>query len=371
MKDIRKTSDPTFVSDVDAMSMELDMDDDLPQKKRFSRHTIYCILGTLALVAIATTIIIFDVQYNQMTGTLPSWMGDTMKNVRDLILSDNHFEGSLPESMTNMEHLTTLAINDNSFSGDVAAVVNSMGALKYLYADNNLFNSKIDFNFLTELMNLEELDLSGNQFTSDELSLHLFLMQSLRVLNLHDNALAGSILDAVPPQANLEFLSLYGNSLTGSIPQTIHELSGLTHLDLSRNLFTGVPPDSISYLEGLRYLYLSDNQFDAGEVPAFYQDLAGLEEFSMAKAKRTGTIPEWLADLNNLMLLDLSENELTGTIPDAVIDLPDLRFLLLHRNQLTGEIQEGMLRADNLGKSETIVLLHRATAHAIVTHSLV
>jgi len=293
----------------------------------------------------------FDVQYNEMTGALPSWLGDTMKNLRDLSLSDNQFEGPLPQSMSQMEHLTTLAIDDNNFSGDMASVVNLLAALKYLYADNNAFDSKIDSTFLTESMNLEELDLSGNQFTSDEgLPLHLFLMQSLRVLDLHDNALEGPLLDDVPPQSNLEFLSLYSNSLSGSIPPTIHNLNGLTHLDLSRNQFTGAPPDSISYMEGLRYLYLSDNPFDAGEIPAFYQDLASLEEFSLAKAVRTGSIPEWLARLDNLMLLDLSENELTGTIPDAIFDLPSLRFLLLHRNQLTGEIEDGIIRADTLGK---------------------
>lgn len=57
MKDMRKTSDPTFTSDVDAMTMELDMDDDLPRRKRISRHTLYCILGSLAFIAVATTII--------------------------------------------------------------------------------------------------------------------------------------------------------------------------------------------------------------------------------------------------------------------------------------------------------------------------
>lgn len=291
----------------------------------------------------------FDVQYNEMTGILPSWLGDTMKNVRDLSLSNNQFDGPLPESMVNMEHLTTLAIDDNNFTGDIGAIVNSMDTLKYLYADNNAFSSKVDFKFLTENMNLEEVDLSGNQLTSNEFPLHLFLMQNLRVLDLHDNLLEGSIVDSIPGQNKLEFLSLYGNSLSGSIPDSIRELSGLTHLDVSRNLFTGDPPDSISYLENLRYLYLSDNEFDPGIVPSFYQDLTNLEEFSLAKAKREGEIPEWLGNLGNLMLLDLSENELSGSVPDSIFDLPALRFLLLHRNQLTGSVADGVVRAEGLG----------------------
>jgi len=60
MKDMRDISDSAFSSDVDAMSMEMDIDmDDTPQKKRISRHKVFCILGSLALLAIATTIMIF------------------------------------------------------------------------------------------------------------------------------------------------------------------------------------------------------------------------------------------------------------------------------------------------------------------------
>ena len=202
---------------------------------------------------------------------------------------------------------------------------------------------------MVELEQLREVDLSGNQFVGNGLPFHFFMMTHLRVLDLHDNALEGPLLDDIPQQPSLEFLSLYGNGLTGSIPNTIHELNGLTHLDLSRNQFTGQVPDSISFMEGLKYLYLSDNLFESGEIPMFYLDLTNLEEFSMAKAMRTGTIPEWLGSLTNLMLLDLSENELTGTIPDSVFDLPSLRFLLLHRNQLEGKVEDGIIRADKLG----------------------
>ena len=53
-----------------------------------------------------------------------------MKNLRSLSLSDNQFEGALPESMTNMNHITTLAIDDNKFTGDMASVVNVMDSLK-------------------------------------------------------------------------------------------------------------------------------------------------------------------------------------------------------------------------------------------------
>lgn len=54
-KDMRKTSDPTFASDVADIEMELDDD---YQRKRFSRHKIYCILASLAFLAAVVTIIV-------------------------------------------------------------------------------------------------------------------------------------------------------------------------------------------------------------------------------------------------------------------------------------------------------------------------
>lgn len=62
MKDMRDISDANFSSDVDAMTEEMDMHDmppDTPRKKRLSRHKVYCIVGSLALVAIAATILGF------------------------------------------------------------------------------------------------------------------------------------------------------------------------------------------------------------------------------------------------------------------------------------------------------------------------
>lgn len=59
MKDMRGISDKAFSSDVDAMSIDMDIHEQMPRKKRLSKHTLYCMLGTLALVAITATILAF------------------------------------------------------------------------------------------------------------------------------------------------------------------------------------------------------------------------------------------------------------------------------------------------------------------------
>lgn len=292
----------------------------------------------------------FELQYNKLTGTLPSFLGDDMKQLRVLSLSNNKLQGQLPSSMSKMKHLTTLALDDNKFSGDMASVVNGMVSLQYLYVDNNSFDSMIDNFFLTEIPRLEEVDLSGNQFATNDLPPHLFLMAHLRVLDLHDNDLAGSLPNDIPKQVTLEILDLSSNRLSGTIPSSIQQLRSLTHLDVSSNQFSGLIPDTISSLQNLTYLFLSNNRLEANPFPEFVVQLTNLRELSMAKTSRFGIMPEWLGELSDLVLIDLSENELTGTIPDSIWNLPSLKYLLLRRNYLEGRVSEGLVRAENLGK---------------------
>jgi Leucine-rich repeat (LRR) protein len=254
--------------------------------------------------------------------------------------------------MSNLKHLTTLALDDNSFTGDMASVVNGLVNLKYLYVDNNSFDNTIDDLFLAANTHLEEIDMSGNRFATNDLPAHLFLMVHLRVLDLHNNDLAGRLPNDIPKQASLEILDLSSNRFSGTMPSSIQQLSSLTQLDVSSNQFTGLIPYTFSSMRNLSSLSLSNNPLDEDPFPEFVAFLTNLKELSMAKTGRRGILPNWLDRLSNLVLLDLSENELTGTIPDSIWDLADLKYLLLQRNQLEGSVSKGLLRSENLGKFE-------------------
>jgi Leucine-rich repeat (LRR) protein len=293
----------------------------------------------------------FELQYNALTGTLPSYFGE-MTELQVLSLSNNDLQGALPSSMSNMKHLTTLALDDNSFTGDMASVVNGMVNLKNLYVDNNFFDSIFDDLFLKESPQLEEIDMSGNRFATNDFPAHLFSMVHLRVLDMHDNDLAGKLPNYISKQVSLEILDLSSNRLSGTIPLSIPQLSSLTHLDVSSNQFSGLIPYALSSMRNLSYLFLSNTPFDEDLFPEFVAQLTNLKEPSMAKTGRMGIFPEWLGELNNLVLLDLSQNELTGTIPDSIWDLAALNYLLLQGNHLEGSVSEGLLRSESLGKFE-------------------
>ena len=72
MKDMRGRSDADFSSDVDDLAMEMDMHEQTSRKKRMSTHKLYCMAGSLVLVAIAATILVFFSKGGDDSGGSPS-----------------------------------------------------------------------------------------------------------------------------------------------------------------------------------------------------------------------------------------------------------------------------------------------------------
>lgn len=106
MKDMREISDSAFSSDVDAMSMEMDMHD-MPQKRKLPRHKLYCMLGSLVLLAIAATIVTFfskensDVDsYGSPSSSPPDLSQDTSESPRVDAIIDLLIEKGVSDSAT-------------------------------------------------------------------------------------------------------------------------------------------------------------------------------------------------------------------------------------------------------------------------------
>lgn len=67
----------------------------------------------------------------------------------------------------------------------------------------------------------------------------LLLPAALRVLNLNDNNLYGSLPPSLDRLASLEQLLLGGNRLTGAVPPYLGTFAGLRYVALDNNQFTG------------------------------------------------------------------------------------------------------------------------------------
>jgi Leucine-rich repeat (LRR) protein len=257
-----------------------------------------------------------DLKLNQLTGSIPHFLGD-LQRLQVLGLSKNQLEGTLPGSLGTLG-LKTLAIDGNILTGDLAPVA-MMTSLEYLYAEENDLHGNLDHGLLADLKSLIEADLSGNRLESAQIPTHLFSLPQLRVLDLSDNSISGSLPESLPDNSVLEYLNLRMNSMPSSIPDSISNLRALTHLDLEANAFTGdLPADSLASLKDLSYLFLGKNPLNDAIMPGSFQSLTGLRELSMDDVGLQGEIPTWMGNLSNLKLLDLRNNQLTGGSLEAV-----------------------------------------------------
>ena len=119
------------------------------------------------------------------------------------------------------------------------------------------------------------------------------------VLDVHDNAMVGSVPSAVWTLSALEYLDWSGNAVNSNFP------SGATSLNLTYVQTASVPR-----------LACSDCWYRVGDCDRW---------LSLANASLTGTFPVEVTAMSSLTGLSLSGNALTGTIPEAISSLTALR----------------------------------------------
>lgn len=150
-------------------------------------------------------------------------------------------------------------------------------------------------------------------------------LTQLRVLDLHNNALTGTIPLDYGRLSHLEYLDLSVNQISGAIPETFGDLTALQSLNLVYNELTGPIPATIGLIAPLRNIDLSYNQIN-GELPNSLADLTALETLRLRDNQLEGAIPFGLGDLANLTEINLTFNQLTGIVPSALYQVPIHRF---------------------------------------------
>jgi Leucine-rich repeat (LRR) protein len=204
-------------------------------------------------------------------------------------------------------------------------------------------------------------------------------LDSLRELDLSNNALSGDVLLAISRLKKLKVVKLSGiGGLSGEGMQYLCALRDLTTLDISNNGIVADVSGLLCCLPKAENINLSRNQF-FGSLPACMLQMTALQRFDVSRNRLTDTLPWWLLSVGRLETLNLRANSIGGVIPavwgidatqlvaqvrpvagvqkisanrtDAVAE--GLRVLNLGRNRLTGEIPGSL---GNLGSLLTLVL---------------
>ncbi|KAF3330227.1 putative LRR receptor-like serine/threonine-protein kinase [Carex littledalei] len=307
-----------------------------------------------------------DLSQNQFSGKIPANFG-MLKNLSWLGLEDNHLEakeasdwdfiqsltnctmldylsldmnnlsGSLPSAVGNLSTgLSWLTMWDNQITGEIPSEISNLANLNTLGLKGNQFSGKIP-DSICQLTNLEALILFGNQL-SGPIPSCIGNLTRLNEFYLHHNQLQGEIPPSIGNCKNLNILDLSHNRLSGSIPKELLSLSSLSYyLSLSHNLLSGPLPPEIARLQSLGYLDISYNNL-SDQIPNGLGQCLALETLTMNNNFFNESIPVSFKNLRGLKVLDLSNNNLSGDFPDYLAEFPFLQHVNLSFNDLTGKV---------------------------------
>lgn len=345
-----------------------------------------------------TSLQVFEVQSNQLTGPLPSFSG--LNSLQTILLSDNKFTSIPPDFFNGMTSLQSVYLDNNPFSSwAIPDGLKSASTLQMFSASSanisgplpDFFGSET-FSSLTHLhlalnnlegplpssfagSSIQSLWLNG-QTSSSRLNGSIAILQNMTQLGqvwLHSNSFSGPLPDFTP-LIQLQNLSLRDNSLTGPVPDSLVALKSLMMVNLTNNLLQGKTPQFSSSVKV--DMSANSNSFclpdpgvecdprvnsllsvgrDLGYPNVFAENWKGNDPCASKWQGITcntgnitvvnfhgmglsGTISPSFSQIISLQRLLLSNNNLTGTIPDELTKLPNLVELDVSNNQIYGKV---------------------------------
>ncbi|KAL2620088.1 hypothetical protein R1flu_000293 [Riccia fluitans] len=280
-------------------------------------------IGNIPPLSNLTQLQVLSLARNQLDGPIPTYL-NTLLSLVSLDISSNSFNGSVPE-LTTLVNLYELNLANNTLTGFRDPKFPGPKNLKHLFTSRNQFRGSLPAG-LTQMMNLEVLDMSFNKFSGEIPEGLARQMNHSYWLDLSHNQLEGNIpndLFLAPQRRQALSLNLSYNLLTGSIPgvPVVNESDFwyFAALDLSHNQLVGSLPAPLTLeinQSTPRILWLEDNQL-TGDLVELLPRWSFTEEIRLAKNRFTGDLTDMIENWSilsyKLQILDLSDNLLTMT----------------------------------------------------------
>uniref|UniRef100_A0A7N0T519 Protein kinase domain-containing protein n=1 Tax=Kalanchoe fedtschenkoi TaxID=63787 RepID=A0A7N0T519_KALFE len=330
---------------------------------------------------------------NNFAGFISAQSISICYRLRSLNVSENLFNGVLPEFEPEFSYLEELDVSSCSFTGEIPSSFGRFPALKVLKMESNLLSGSIPA-FLGNLSQLTRLELAYNPLKEaplpgeignltklenlwlaglnliGEIPESIGRLSSLKNLDLCNNNLSGAIPASIGQLKNVTQILLYVNRLSGKLPDSIGECTSLISLDVSQNslsgefpvkltappietlhlndnFFTGALPKEIALMRNLINLLLFNNSF-SGELPAELGRNAYLYEVDVSTNNFTGELPRDLCFRKSLSRLITFSNRFSGRLPDAYGECGSLTYVRVQGNQLSGTVPESFWSLPNL-----------------------
>ena len=156
-----------------------------------------------------------NVEMDTLKGELPTWIGDSWRQLTILILVNGDLTGELPTSLCNLAQLQSLRLFNNSLSQQIPTCI-------------------------CELRALQDLELSDNTFIGPIPSC-IGDIQELSSLYFSRNNLSGILPDSLGDLKQLQLMDVSTNMLYGTVPSTLNGLATeIVELSLCYNKFSQI-----------------------------------------------------------------------------------------------------------------------------------
>ncbi len=252
------------------------------------------------------------------------WFGISVvgNRVTSIVLPNNNLTGHIPSAIGNLTQLTfDLRLENNSITGSIPASIGNLTILK-------------------------QLNFAGNQL-SGVLPQEIGNLAKITYLDVSFNKITGNIPATIGGLNQLSSLFLNVNKLSGNIPSTICFLPNLLFCYLDYNQLSGGIPPQIGNLTSLKTFSASNNQL-SGNIPFSIGNLGNLATLDVSVNQLSDTLPPTIGNLTNLINLKLQYNQFNGFLPKVVGDLPKLVSCYLNNNRFKGKIPSGFSTNANL-----------------------
>ncbi|KAM3731249.1 hypothetical protein ACB098_12G148500 [Castanea mollissima] len=270
-----------------------------------------------------------------------SWVGvDCDKksgHVIGLELINSCLYGSInsSSSLFQLVHLQLLDLSYNNFNfSQIPSSIGNLSKLQYLRLFDSFFAGQIPSE-ISQLSKLSSLDLSCNSYPSScsVLGLVSFDPSSKRLLELkrpHFESLVQNL-------TNLEELSLSLVNIPYPVPSLLANMSSLSFLILTSCGLLGELPTNIFQLPNAEFLHLVQNPGLISKLPDFNRT-SHLNYLNVMGTGMSGEIPASIGNLGSLEQLSLSFNNFSGLIPPSIGNLSKLTVMTLSGNSFRGNL---------------------------------
>ena len=116
---------------------------------------------------------------------------------------------------------------------------------------------------------------------------------------------------------SIDVLVLMDNNLAGPLPWEFFLLSNLGYVNMNLNSFSGTFPAQISNLTNLEVFVVGDNRF-TGTLPTSVGQLSKLSYFHTYNNLLTGMVPSELSQMTALSSVYFTTNSFTGSVEESL-----------------------------------------------------